>query len=105
MPHYLVFLILQFIFIACGCQALGSRSNVCDNDGKCICSIGYDGDKCNKCKNNYYETQGGCSGTSIVVNLMCLSLQQAVKDLCTIYKVLGSICYRHFGNILEILAH
>ena len=92
MQHYLVLFISQFNFIACGCRTTGSKNSTCDNDGKCSCNIGYIGDKCNECKNSYYETQGGCSGTSIMVNIMCLSLQQAVEDLCTIHKVLGSIC-------------
>ena len=98
-------MIYEFNFIACGCQTPGSKSNACDNNGKCTCSTGYDGDKCSKCKSSYYKTLGGCSGTSVMVDFMCLSLQKAVVDFCMIQKVLGSVCSHIFGNILEISAH
>ena len=103
--HYKVFLISQFNFIACGCQSPGSKSNKCINDGKCTCKFGYKGDKCSECANEYYKTQAGCTGTIIMVDLMCLSLQKAVANFCMIHKVLGSVCCHLFGNILEITEH
>ena len=103
--HYSVFLIFQFNFIACSCQRPGSKHYTCRNDGKCTCQIGYKGDKCSECTSKYYKTQAGCSGTIIMIDLMCLSLQEAVADFCMIRKVLGSVCCRLFGKILEITAH
>ena len=83
----------------------GSKSYTCSNDGKCTCNVGYEGHKCSECANEYYKTQAGCSGTIIVVDVMCLSLPQDVADFCKIHKVLGSVCCRVFGKIMEITAH
>ena len=98
-----VFFTSQFNFIACGCQTPGSTSNTCSNNGKCTCNIGYEGDKCSECANEYFMTPAGCSGTIFVmVYLMCLNKQLA--DFCMFYKILGLACCRLFGNILEITA-
>ena len=89
MQHYSVFSISQFNFIACGCQTPGSTSNTCSNDGKCICNIGYEGDKCSECTSEYYKTQAGCTGIIVMVDLMCLN--KLLADFCMIYKILGSV--------------
>ena len=83
----------------------GSKSYACSKDGKCTCKIGYEGDKCSECANEYYKTQAGCTGIIFMFGLMCLSLQLAVADFCMIHKVLGSVCCRLFGKIMEIAAH
>ena len=103
MQHYSVFFISQFNFIVCDCQTPGSTSNTCSNDGRCTCNIGYEGDKCSECTNEYYKTQAGCSGTIVMVGLMCFS--KLLAGFCMIHKILGSVSCCLFGNILEITVH
>lgn len=68
--------------------------------GKCTCNIGYEGDKCSECTNEYYKTQAGCSGTTVMVYLMRLNMQLA--DFWMFQKFSGLLCCRLFGNILKI---
>ncbi|XP_049813403.1 laminin subunit gamma-1-like isoform X2 [Schistocerca nitens] len=45
----------------CRCHPLGSKSQQCNSQGQCICKPGVTGNKCDKCKDNYYDlSNGGC---------------------------------------------
>lgn len=112
MPYYLLFFLCKtiqlfwFNFLACSCETPGSRSNMCDNDGKCTCNAGYHGDKCSTCTNRFYMSQSGCLGISVMIALMF----EFIASSCSFYIVmihimLGSVCCCLSGIIMKITAH
>lgn len=43
-------------FIACGCNAMGSKSSECDQKtGECPCHANFTGKKCDRCAPGYYD--------------------------------------------------
>ena len=44
-----------FFFSECGCDENGSDGNGCNEDGVCTCKPNVDGDKCDKCKPNFFQ--------------------------------------------------
>lgn len=46
----------MFLFIsACNCENTGSIGISCDNEGKCQCKENFDGNRCEKCKEGFYN--------------------------------------------------
>ena len=43
------------IFSACNCENPGSIGVSCDDEGKCQCKPNFDGSKCEKCGDGYYN--------------------------------------------------
>jgi laminin gamma 1 len=51
--------------IDCGCNQIGSESLQCDPTGKCKCKPGVDGQKCDRCAQNYFDLSiNGCQQCS-----------------------------------------
>lgn len=49
-------LMCMFISIsACNCENTGSIGVSCDNEGKCQCKENFDGNRCEKCKEGFYN--------------------------------------------------
>ena len=46
--YYFLFIVYFMSFIECNCDQDGSKSDNCDDVGKCSCKPGFDGDKCEK---------------------------------------------------------
>ena len=86
----MLLLILCHIFIACNCYLAGSESASCAENGKCTCNAGYEGKTCSQCAKGiskiWRNSQYTCSGTNILVVLICLtwlSLPLGITKLCT----------------------
>ncbi|CAD5229337.1 unnamed protein product [Bursaphelenchus okinawaensis] len=46
---------------ACNCNPLGSESEQCDEQGQCTCKPGVTGERCDQCKNGFYDfSASGC---------------------------------------------
>ena len=76
----------------CGCDLMGSKSDVCDaNTGQCQCHPGVSGLSCNFCKENYFGfSNQGCQGM----------LHQISTELVDINKfIAGYLCFTQ--NLLE----
>lgn len=43
------------IVSACNCDLAGSIGSTCDDSGLCHCKPNFDGAKCDKCKEQYYN--------------------------------------------------
>ena len=56
----------KFKFAVCQCSVTGSLGSECDPNGKCMCKDGYDGDKCDQCKNGFEKIGDECKGEKIV---------------------------------------
>ena len=39
----------DFLKIECNCDPSGSKSIGCDNNGNCVCQVGFSGSKCSSC--------------------------------------------------------
>uniref|UniRef100_A0A3P9NZJ0 Laminin N-terminal domain-containing protein n=1 Tax=Poecilia reticulata TaxID=8081 RepID=A0A3P9NZJ0_POERE len=51
----------------CGCDVNGSVSESCDQDGRCHCTEGVAGDKCDRCSRGYYGYHSrNCTGESML---------------------------------------
>jgi hypothetical protein len=45
-----------FIFIsACKCEDIGSIGVSCDNEGRCQCKDNFDGNRCERCQEGFYN--------------------------------------------------
>ena len=51
---------------ACNCNIDGAESQDCNNVGKCSCKSNVIGQKCEKCKNEYYGFPH-CTGKKILM--------------------------------------
>ena len=49
---------------------LGSESEECDEDGKCSCKEGVQGDKCDSCARNHFDITAGCKKCDACYNLV-----------------------------------
>ena len=52
---------------ACNCNIDGAESQDCNNVGKCSCKSNVIGQKCEKCKNEYYGFPH-CTGKKILMS-------------------------------------
>ena len=62
----------------------GSLNQSCENDGQCSCKHGYNGLKCDKCKDGFYLTTKGCRGINFLIELRWLKLLKEVSK-CAIF--------------------
>lgn len=45
----------MFFFLGCNCDGHGSNGVSCDVDGVCRCWPNFDGEKCDKCREGFYN--------------------------------------------------
>ena len=64
-------LILIF-FAACECNEKGSKTKICNNDGKCSCKDYIFGDKCDACKAGFFGFPD-CKGNYTSLSLALLN--------------------------------
>jgi hypothetical protein len=65
---------LLFIFIpACNCEDTGSIGVSCDSEGRCQCKDNFDGNRCEKCKEGFYNYPI-CEGSIFCDAMMVLNM-------------------------------
>ena len=80
----------MYIFIsACKCEDIGSIGVSCDGEGRCQCKDNFDGNRCEKCKEGFYNypiCEGSifCDAT-VVLNMFVWCDKYMYFLLCFIY--------------------
>lgn len=90
-----------FNFIECNCDKVGSQNQTCDDNGKCICKDGYEGQNCNACVHGFYlkridKVQSLCSGITSLYQFGFISIKAKFIVLMK-YNVFGN--YRIFWKL------
>ena len=52
--NYFLFIVYFMSFIECNCDQDGSKSDNCDDVGKCSCKLGFEEDKCDTCAQGFF---------------------------------------------------
>lgn len=90
-----------FNFIECNCDKVGSQNQTCDDNGKCICKNGYEGQTCSACVHGFYQkridkVQSLCSGITALYQFGFIAIKAKFIVLMK-YKVFGN--YRIFWKL------
>lgn len=66
--HYILYCLYVYPthFSACNCDSQGTIGLTCNEDGVCNCEHNFDGEKCNKCKDGFYNFPV-CEGFVLIV--------------------------------------
>ena len=90
-----------FNFVECNCDKVGSQNQTCDDNGKCICKDGYEGQNCNACVHGFYQksidkVQSLCSGITALYQFGFIAIKAKFIVLMK-YNVFGN--YRIFWKL------
>ena len=99
--YQIEFLIHCFRFLVCNCDKVGSQSQTCDGNGKCICKYGYKGQTYSACIDGFYQQmvnnfQPTCWGITALYRFF-------FGVIAIIAKFIAHISINLLGNSEELL--